>query len=169
MAADIIVFTWTPGSDDADRALRALLADYHLETEREKGMPVADVDALPDRYRREVHDPARAFADDRVLVAIDGGAAVGCVVLRAPRSGISELTRLWADPAARGRGVASALVDTAATHARSIGTLALRLSVWEWRSPAIALYERRGFTRVDSWDERPQLVCMEHRLAPLGD
>lgn len=164
MAADIIVFTWTPGSDDADRALRALLADYHLETEREKGMPVADVDALPDRYRREVHDPARAFADDRVLVAIDGGTAVGCVVLRAPRSGTSELTRLWADPAARGRGVASALLDTAETHARSIETQALRLSVWEWRSPAIALYERRGFTRVDSWDVRPQLVCMEQRL-----
>lgn len=43
-----------------------------------------------------------------------------------------------------------------------IGVRAVRLSVWEWRRGAIALYERLGFTVTESWDERDRLVCMEY-------
>ena len=58
---------------------------------------------------------------------------------------------------ARGRGVGSALTDTAI--AATAGPL--RLSVWDWRSAALRLYGSRGFERVASWDERPRMVCME--------
>jgi hypothetical protein len=53
---------------------------------------------------------------------------------------------------------AAALVQSAER-----GDVAVRLSVWRWRTRAIALYERLGFTVVESWDERDQLVCMEAR------
>lgn len=43
----------------------------------------------------------------------------------------------------------------------------MRLSVWEWRSGAIALYERLGFTVTDLWDELARLVCMERVVSPL--
>jgi putative acetyltransferase len=36
--------------------------------------------------------------------------------------------------------------------------------VWKWRSGAIALYERFGFTVTESWDEREQWVCMERAV-----
>ncbi|WP_405993479.1 GNAT family N-acetyltransferase [Streptomyces sp. NBC_00986] len=145
----------------AEDGLGALLAAYHLRTEAEKGEPVADVDALPDRYRAEISDPRTAFVDDVVLVAVSGDAAVGCLVVTAPADGRSEIKRLWTDPAFRGRGVASALLGAALAHAAESDVGAVRLSVWKWRTGAIALYERFGFAVTESWDERDQLVCME--------
>ncbi|MFJ3894300.1 GNAT family N-acetyltransferase [Streptomyces sp. NPDC090083] len=142
----------------------ALLAAYHLRTEAEKGTPVADPDGLPDRYRAEVSDPGAAFADDVVLVAVSGGTAVGCLVVTAPVDGRSEIKRLWTEPAFRGRGVASDLLGAALAQATESGADAVRLSVWAWRTGAVALYERFGFTVVESWDGRDHLVCMERAL-----
>ncbi|WP_416962412.1 GNAT family N-acetyltransferase [Streptomyces sp. Agncl-13] len=144
--------------------LGALLAAYHLRTEAEKGQAVADVDGLPDRYRAEISDPRTAFVDDVVLVAVNGTAAVGCLVVTAPVDGRSEIKRLWTDPAFRGRGIASDLLGAALAHAAESGAGAVRLSVWKWRTGAIALYERFGFAVTASWDERDQLVCMERAL-----
>ena len=148
----------------ADDGLGELLTAYHLRTQAEKGQPVADAAALPDRYRAEISDPRTAFVDDVVLVAVSGSAAVGCVVVTAPVDGRSEIKRLWTEPAFRGRGVASGLLDAAIAHAAEIGAGAVRLSVWKWRTGAIALYERFGFAVTGSWDERDQLVCMERAL-----
>ncbi len=148
----------------AEDGVGALLAAYHLRTEAEKGEPVADVDGLPDRYRAEISDPRTAFADDVVLVAVSGGTAMGCLVVTAPVDGRSEIKRFWTEPAFRGRGVASELLGAALAHAAESGAGAVRLSVWKWRTRAIALYERFGFTVTESWDERGQLVCMERAL-----
>jgi ribosomal protein S18 acetylase RimI-like enzyme len=147
-----------------DDGLAALLAAYHLRTEAEKGRPVADVDGLPDRYREEISDPRTVFRDDVVLVALSADAAVGCLVVTAPTDGRSEIKRLWTDPAFRGRGVASTLLGTALAHTAKSGVGTVRLSVWNWRTDAIALYERFGFTVTDSWDPRDQLVCMQRAV-----
>ncbi|MFI6466620.1 GNAT family N-acetyltransferase [Streptomyces sp. NPDC050538] len=142
----------------------ALLAAYHLRTEAEKGEVVADVAGLPDRYRAEISDPQIAFVDDVVLVALSGSAAVGCLVVTAPADGRSEIKRLWTDPAFRARGIASDLLGAALAHAAESGVGTVRLSVWNWRTGAIALYERFGFAVTESWDERDQLVCMERAV-----
>jgi len=141
--------------DAAEDGLAALLAAYHLATEAEKGQAVADVDRLPDRYLTEIRDPRTAFAGDVVLVAGTGGDAVGCLVLTAH----SEIKRIWTDPAHRGRGIASRLLDAALAHASDSGVGTVRLSVWEWRTGAVALYKRFGFAVTESWDERAQLGC----------
>ncbi|MEU9339540.1 hypothetical protein AB0D49_41470 [Streptomyces sp. NPDC048290] len=49
-------------------------------------------------------------------------------------------------------------------HAAESGVRAVRLSVQRWRTDAIALYERLGFTITEAWDERDQLVCMERAV-----
>ncbi|WHT22497.1 GNAT family N-acetyltransferase [Crossiella sp. CA-258035] len=131
-------------------ALVRLLTGYHLATEAEKGSPVPDAPALPERYRREILDPATAFAADLVLLAV-AEEPVGCVVLTPD----AELKRLWVDPAWRGRGVARQLTEAAVAAA---GT-GVRLSVWRWRTGAIGLYRRLGFTEVESWDARDGMVC----------
>lgn len=138
--------------------LGALLAAYHLRTEAEKDAAVADVSGLPSRYRAEVLDPRTAFADDTVLLAMIGVTAAGCVVLTAPVGGQTEIKRLWTDPTHRGRGVASALVEAALAES---GVHTVRLTVWKWRTDAIALYRRFGFATTMSWDDRPDMVCME--------
>jgi putative acetyltransferase len=148
----------------AEDGLGALLTAYHLRTEAEKGQPVADADGLPNRYRAEISDPRSAFADDVVLMALSGSRAVGCLVVTAPTEGQLEIKRLWTDPAFRGQGVASGLLGAAIAHAAESGAGALRLSVWKWRTGAIALYERFGFAVTESWDDRDQLVCMERAV-----
>jgi putative acetyltransferase len=147
------------GDDDG---LPALLAAYHLQTEAEKGVPAEDATQLPARYRAEIQTPQTAFADDTVCLALDGSVAMGCVVVTAPADGRSEIKRLWTDPAHRGRGIASALLHEALSHCADSGIATVRLSVWHWRTAAIALYERLGFRVTDSWDARGGLICMEH-------
>jgi ribosomal protein S18 acetylase RimI-like enzyme len=93
-------------------------------------------------------------------VALDGTTAVGCLVVTVPVAGQSEVKRLWTDPAHRGRGIASALVSAALAHSADNGVATVRLSVWKWRTDAIALYERHGFTVTESWDSREDMVCM---------
>ncbi|MDX2526488.1 GNAT family N-acetyltransferase [Streptomyces europaeiscabiei] len=161
---EISVVKWTGRTASAAGGPTSLLAAYHLRTEAEKGEPVADAEGLPDRYRAEISDPAAAFADDAVLVALSGGTAVGCVVVTAPTDGRSEIKRLWTDPAFRGRGIASGLLDAALAHAAEGGVSTVRLSVWNWRTGAVALYERLGFEITESWDERDRLVCMERAV-----
>ncbi|MFJ7150359.1 GNAT family N-acetyltransferase [Streptomyces sp. NPDC100445] len=154
-----------PGQAPSVRdGLAGLLAAYHLRTQAEKGEAVAGVDGLPDRYREEIADPQAVFVDAVVLLALSGDTAVGCLVVSAPVDGRCEIKRLWTDPAHRGRGIASSLVGAALVHAAESGVRGVRLSVWKWRTGAIALYEGLGFTVTESWDEREQLVCMERAV-----
>jgi putative acetyltransferase len=161
---EITVARWPGRASSAGDGPAGLLAAYHLRTEAEKGEAVAGVDGLPDRYRAEISDPRAAFADDVVLLARSGDTAVGCLVVTAPADGRSEIKRLWTDPAFRGEGIASTLLGAALTHATESGVSTVRLSVWKWRTGAITLYERLGFTVTDSWDERDQLLCMERTV-----
>ncbi|MGW7132456.1 GNAT family N-acetyltransferase [Streptomyces bobili] len=158
---EVAIVRWPGQTPPIEDGLAALLAAYHLRTEAEKGILVAAVDGLPDRYRAEITEPRTAFADDVVLVALLGDVAVGCLVVTSPANGQSEIKRLWTDPEFRGGGIASALLGAALAHAAENGVDTVRLSVWEWRTGAIALYERLGFTVTESWDERDQLVCMQ--------
>ncbi|MFJ6671601.1 GNAT family N-acetyltransferase [Actinosynnema sp. NPDC091369] len=159
MTVEITVSKWR------DQALAPLLLAYHLRTEAEKGVAVSAVGELPPRYRAEVLDPRTAFAADTVWVAETGGAAVGCVAASASPDGSLEVKRLWVDPACRGRGAAKALLGAVLAHAVDTGAGSVRLSVWHWRRDAIGLYERLGFTRADSWDDRPGLVCLRRPVS----
>lgn len=157
---EVAIVRWPDPRRGTEAGLAELLAAYHGQTEAEKGCPVTDVTELPDRYRAEILSPQSAFAGDVVLVAVSADTAVGCLVVTAPVDGHCELKRLWTDPAVRGRGVASALIRAALAESAANGVGSVRLSVWSWRTEAIALYQRLGFTVTESWDERADLVCL---------
>lgn len=154
--------------DDA-RDVSALVSAYLMQTEREKrelgvGDSSSPTHVLPTQYEREMREPRGAYADCAVLIAEVEKRPVGVVVVRIAE-GEAEIKRLWADPAVRGRGVGSALLDAALALAPG----PIRLSVWEWRSAALRLYESRGFVRVASWDAREGLVCMTRRGSGPSD
>lgn len=148
-----------PDAIEVGSAVRAYLLQTELEKAQQQGAELDPAAPLPERYRREVEDPAAAYAGHRVLIAQLRERVVGVVVL-SERDTIAEIKRLWAVPAARGRGVGSALLDGAVRSAVERGATEVRLSVWDWRQGALRLYESRGFERVPSWDERERLVCM---------
>ncbi|WP_426701427.1 GNAT family N-acetyltransferase [Rhodanobacter sp. Col0626] len=63
-------------------------------------------------------------------------------------SGVARLYSLATQPEARGKGVGSALLETAAQVAGRRGCRALRLEVRLDNAVAISLYERLGFLRI---------------------
>lgn len=126
-----------------------------------------DLDALAglfDAYRRFYEQPADlglahrfmadrlARADSVVYVATDDGAdgLLGftqlypswCSVAAGP---IMVLYDLFVAPAARGQGLASALMQAAEDHARAAGCVRVDLSTAHTNHAAQALYESRGW------------------------
>lgn len=165
MTTRVTIVVSSEGHRDLDApGLSDLIFAYHRQTESEKGMPITAAAELPEPYRREVDDPRAAFRGQTVFVAMIGAVAAGCVVMTAPRGDCCEIKRLWTDPAARGRGVATRLIDAAVDRATDLGVEVVRLTVWHWRAGAIDLYERLGFVRSPPWEEREGLVCLQRHL-----
>ena len=106
---------------------------------------------------------AGAQAEGNLFVARDGARMLGAFVLDAREGAdyaripwrvdaapgaVAVLHLLVVSPAARGQGVARALVRAAADEARSRGAEALRLDVFSNNTPARALYQALGFVDV---------------------
>lgn len=66
-----------------------------------------------------------------------------------------EIRVLAVDPEARGKGVASSLVEACIKRAKENGHHAIGLHTGEFMKGAIALYERFGFKRVPEYDFVP--------------
>jgi len=80
----------------------------------------------------------------RFFVARDGDAAVGCGGV-ALFDTFAEVKRMYVRPAARGSGVADALLARIEAEARAAGRTTLRLETGIHQPAAIRLYERAGF------------------------
>ncbi len=78
------------------------------------------------------------------VVAVGGGRIVGMLHVEVSRHGFGDLGML-VDRGWRGRGVGSALVQTAIDWARGQGLHKLCLEVFAHNTAAIALYRKSGF------------------------
>ena len=84
-----------------------------------------------------------------VLVARDdGGTALGCGALRALAECVAEVKRMYVVPAARGGGVAKAMLAALEDAARDRGWTTLRLETGTRQPEAIGLYAGAGYRRV---------------------
>jgi ribosomal protein S18 acetylase RimI-like enzyme len=104
-----------------------------------------------------VNDPFFTFFTDNSppaahLVAEAGGLLLGYIRVQ-PVTRLREnehvlgIMGLAVDPAARGRGVAAALLAAAERYARARGGRKLSLRVLSTNEPALRLYERSGYRR----------------------
>lgn len=89
------------------------------------------------------------------LIAQGNGTVLGCVGLRFLPDRIGEVTRLFVVPAARGRGVASRLMNKLENCAREQGLATLRLDTREDLVEARRLYARRGYREVAPFNDGP--------------
>ena len=118
------------------RAARGLLAE--LDAYLGPLYPAASNHAL------SVEALARPEAE--FLLARRAGTAVGCVALVPLGHGAAEVKRLYVRPAARGVGIARALLAALEAQARERGCHRLLLETGVHQLDANALYERAGFT-----------------------
>ena len=86
----------------------------------------------------------------RFFIARLDGVAVGCGGV-ALFDGFAEVKRMYAREAARGRGVAKALLERIEAVTRAAGLRVLRLETGEKQVAAMRLYERMGFARCGAF------------------
>ncbi|ANY16773.1 GNAT family N-acetyltransferase [Bordetella pseudohinzii] len=90
------------------------------------------------------------------LVARDeAGQALGCGGIQL-NSGYAELKRMYVRPAARGQGVAQALLARLQTAAADAGIRRIHLETGARQAEALAFYRRQGYTECPPFgDYRP--------------
>lgn len=127
-----------------------------------------DALALIEEYYEEVHVVARDQPQEiqislkepasGIWLAYLGEEPVGCVVLRSLPSipSASECKRLYVRPSARGHRISDKLLDAQEEFARNHGVRWIYLDTYDDLKAAISLYERRGYTRCDRYNDNPQ-------------
>jgi ribosomal protein S18 acetylase RimI-like enzyme len=117
----------------------------------------AEVDGLPGLYV-----PPRG----RLLLALTGGEAAGCVALRLLREEVCEMKRLFVRSGFRGQGIGRRLAERMVEEARAIGYSTMRLDTLPSMPAAIRLYEALGFARCPAYYETPlpDTIFMELKL-----
>jgi len=104
--------------------------------------------------------------DIRFFVATRGGETVGTGAL-ALRDGYGEVKSMFVAEAARGQGVAEALLARIEAEARAQALPCLRLETGDRLSAALRLYTRQGFVRRRPFGDYPDAgssVFMEKSL-----
>jgi ribosomal protein S18 acetylase RimI-like enzyme len=107
----------------------------------------AELAALPGQYS----PPAGVL-----LLAVAGGAYVGCVGLRPlDPPPVAELKRLWVRPEARGDRLGESLVRRALSFASDAGYQRVRLDTLASMGSARHLYESLGFREIEAYRFNP--------------
>ncbi|WP_232829461.1 GNAT family N-acetyltransferase [Tropicimonas sp. IMCC34043] len=133
------------GPDDADmEAVHVLLVESFADME-------GQIDP-PSSLTRMGVDDLRVLAAEGPAWVI-GAPPVGCVFTRVQGDNL-YLQKLAVAPAARGRGVARRLIDTAADHARAEGLQALQLKTRIELVKNHAAFIRLGFSCI-GWSAHP--------------
>lgn len=143
----------------ADRAALTLLEEYYESINVVKRDDARTI-------RRMLREPDTAlwlaYVDDR---------PAGCVMLRPlpQRAASAECKRLYVRPAARGCGIAAALMDALEDWACTQGLRCVYLDTMRTLTSAVALYTARGYKPCARYNDNPQATLfMRKRLAQPG-
>ena len=114
-------------------------------------LEIEDASFGEDAYDRNLFADFYHKCGELFLVAVRGksvcGYMVTCTCGRTPADR-AELVSVAVDPKHRGKGIASALMDSTLRRLRRRGIAKLRLCVKVTNLPAIRFYEGYGFTRT---------------------
>lgn len=93
--------------------------------------------------------------DGCLLIAANGGAAVGCVALQPVDTSRCEMKRLYVRPGARGLGVGRKLVSIILENARAMGYQQVVLDTLPTMVEAQRLYQTFGFHPIPAYRANP--------------
>jgi putative acetyltransferase len=91
----------------------------------------------------------------RLLLAMEGETAAGCVALRRLEREVCEMKRLYVRPAFQGLGVGRMLVERIIREAGRAGYRRMRLDTLPTMTSARALYRKIGFHEIAPYTSNP--------------
>lgn len=118
-----------------------------------------------DRELEEIHLEYNA-PTGVLLLAYDGDKAIACAGVRKIDRTISELKRMFVDPAYRGHQLGQQLLQLSLGEARLLGYKAIRLDTIPEMQAAIKLYTAAGFYPIEPYrfNPMPGAIFMEKEL-----
>jgi putative acetyltransferase len=124
----------------------------------------AELDRL---YDGAENVPTGVHPEISFLVARASGEPVGCAGLQPLEPGISEVKRMYVQPAHRGQGISRRLLSAVEDLARARGELTLRLETGELQPEALGLYHSSGYVRIPpfgAYTDCTLSLCFEKHL-----
>jgi putative acetyltransferase len=108
---------------------------------------------------------------DVYVGAFVGGTAIGCGAIRELDASACEVHRMYVARGHRRQGVARAILSHLHAEAARLGYKSMRLETGNRQTPAIALYESYGFSRIapfGNYVNDSTSVCYELSVAEDG-
>lgn len=91
----------------------------------------------------------------RLLVALEGDEAIGCVGLRRINNETCEMKRLYIRPAHRRKGIGRQLAVEVTREAEEAGYTRMRLDTLTSMKEAVSLYRSLGFKDIEQYRPNP--------------
>jgi GNAT superfamily N-acetyltransferase len=133
--------------DPDDTAVRDALGAYMEEVASRMRIPaLAQGTDDSDEYR----EPGGVF-----VVARDETGIVACAALRRLGADLGEVRRMWVRPDRRGSGLGAGILAEVEARAATLGYARLRLDTNKALTPAITMYESRGYRPIPRYNDNP--------------
>ena len=129
-----------------------------------------------DRYLMGINGDDHDFFDQfnkidnirHVVVLYLDGQPAGCGAIKEYEPGVMEVKRMFVPPAARGKGLATAVLKELEVWAAELGYEKCILETGDIMPDAIALYKKNGYNSIPNYGQYVGVassVCFEKHLA----
>lgn len=118
---------------------------------------------MPKAGPDELAAPGGAF-----VVGLEDGVAVCCGGIKRLSDGACEIKRMFVTDAARGRGVARALLEELERRARELGYAVIRLDTGPRQVRAQRMYERAGYRAIGNFNANPVATFFGEKQLSAG-
>ena len=99
----------------------------------------------------EMFNPPRGV----FMIALLGGAAIGCGAIRHLDEHTAEIKRMWVSPRSRGCGVGRRLLENLEHEAGRAGRSRIVLDTNDSLTEAISMYRAHGYVAIDKYNDNP--------------